>query len=250
MSEEPRRYASEIERRRRPLKDVDTPARARLLKAGAWLMMPAVGISIVLTYYFVSSGVNPLLAIVYGIGIGAGGPIGVFALLYFVGGCGTASLLHRIYHGGSTGTPLPDTLWKAQAASVRGRHDDALLAYEEAVARAPDDPAPYLRAAAYCVEERGDPKLAATWYERALKLERLEPETSAYTCVRLADIYESLGEDGRAMAALRRLLTLHPDSQYAKRARIRLAALKRERAESERPQDAGPIVEEERDESG
>ncbi len=234
------RYASAIEKRRKPLKDSDLASRAFLLKALGWLLFPAIGFSAALIYYFVKSGFNPLLALILGVAIGAGGPTLVFGIYYFVVVSRTVSLFGRIYFGGDTGTPPPDTFWRAQALTARGSHAEALNTYEEAVARDPSDPTPYLRAAALCSEELGDLESAANWYRRLTKMEGITLDMAAYASTRLADVYESLGAEGREMVELRRMLTIHPESQHAQRARARLAALKAGQAEHDDQPPDGP----------
>ena len=63
---------------------------------------------------------------------------------------------------------------------------------------------------------------------------------AAYASTRLADVYESLGAEGSEMVELRRMLTIHPESQHAQRARARLAALKAGQAEHDDQPPDGP----------
>ncbi|UCC73829.1 MAG: hypothetical protein JSV86_04515 [Gemmatimonadota bacterium] len=235
---QPKKYASEIERRRKPLKDVDSFARARALKALVWLVPAGTALGLALSFFFLHRGDDPLTAAARGFGIGLGAMLLFYGLVYFLVIGGTANLLGRIYFPSSS-APQPPTSWRGQALFSRGSHSEALEAFEEDAARYPDEPGPCLRAAALCLEEMGDPEAAISWYLRARKAGGLAPETDQYISVRLADICESIGEDGRAMVELRRLLERHPDSQYAPGARSRLTALKARQAEADEAEREG-----------
>ncbi len=232
MDDQPRKYASEIERRRKPLKDVDSTARARFAKAFVCLGPVGFLLGIFLTISFLDRGDHPLVALARGFGIGLGGLLLVYGSFYFFLIGGAAGLLSKLYGGGTTGTPMPSTYWRAQALSVHGSFAKALEALEAEAARAPDDPGPCLRAAALCIEQMADPDGAIAWYGRARRAPGLSRDADAFICVRLADLYESLDEGPRAMVELRRLLERHPDCQYAPAARSRLADLKARQAEA------------------
>ena len=221
-----------IEGSGKPLKDVDAAGRAQLLKALAWLVPVGVFFFFAVTFASLSAGAGIVQALLIGLGLGLLAPLLVYAFLsLFVIG-GTANFLGRLYGGGSTGTPTPPSYWRAQALSVRGSHREALEALEAEVLNDPGDPGPCLRAAALCIEELDDHEAAVKWYKRARKAERITAETDAYVSIRLVDLHEAQGENGRAMVELRRLLERHPDSQYVRAARARLKALKAELEES------------------
>ena len=227
---ETRKYASEIERRRKPLKDVDAPAQARLFKAAVWLAPMAIFLSIVGIAWLMSLGLHPLLAVPLGFVLGTGVTLGIYGIIYFGWVGGTVALLGRIYHPSGSDAPPPPTYWKAQALSVRGSHSEALEEYEAAAAADPSEPGPCLRAAALCIEELDDAGAAVDWYRRARVTGGLADETDAYVSVRLADLYEALDRREWAVVELRRLLQLHQDSPHAPGARARLTALKRDLA--------------------
>lgn len=227
MNDERSEHASSIEGRRKPLRDVDSTARTQLLHALAWLGPVGVVFFAAVTYASLEAGAGLLHALLVGISLGLAGPLLVFALYdrYVIGG--TASLLSRLYGGGTTGTPAPPTYWRAQALSARGSHLEALRALEAEIAQDPDGPEAYLRAAALCTAELGDPESAIGWYRRARLAKRITPDTDAYVLMRLAALYESTGNERRAMVELRCILERHPESRYAGTARTRLAELKR-----------------------
>jgi len=221
-----------IEGSDKPLKDVDATARAHLIKALAWLLPACIAFFLGVSYVALSKGAGVGQALLIGLTLGLLGPLLVYALLFrFVIG-GTAGYLGRLYGGGSSGSPTPPSYWRAQALSVRGSHREALEALEAEALSDPGDPGPYLRAAALCVEELDDSEAAVEWYKRARSAQRITAQTDAYVSIRLVDLHEAQGENGRAMVELRRLLERHPDSQYARAARARLKALRAELEES------------------
>ena len=217
-----------IEGSDKPLKDVDLAARTQLFKALAWLVPVGLFFFVAVTFAAASAGAGLVQALLIGLALGLLAPLLVYAFLFLFVIGGTANFLGRLYGGGSFGTPTPRSYWRAQALSVRGSHREALEALEAEVLDDPGDPGPCLRAAALCIEELDDPEAAVDWYKRARKAERITAETDAYVSIRLVDLHEALGENGRAMVELRRLLERHPDSQYARSARARLRALKAE----------------------
>lgn len=232
------------------LSDVDAVERARLVKAGAWpppkglkdvdavervyFLKAAVFLAPVsLLFFFLMTtaasriwGMGPGQALLFGFFFGLLGSWIVYGLVYKYVIGGTASLLGRLYYSDES-TPQAPTSWRAQALSVRGSHTEALQALEADAAEYPDDPGPCFRAAALCLQELNDPESAIRFFLQARAAKGTAPETDAYISVRLADLYEMLGEPSQAMKEMGRLLQLHPDSQHAPGARARLAALKR-----------------------
>ncbi|MEE9132337.1 MAG: hypothetical protein V3U13_02135 [Gemmatimonadota bacterium] len=232
MDKERPELGSPLEGRRKLLRDVDSTARARLFSVLVWLVPVSFFFFVAITFASVSAGTGLVPALLLGVLLGIGAPFLFYGLLYYFVIGGTASFLGRLYGGGSSGSPTPPTYWRAQALSARGSHAEALEALEVEVAQDPGDPGPCLRAAALCIKELGDPEAAAGWYKRARSAERITPETDVYVSMRLADLYESAGEEGRVIVELRRLLERHPGSQYAATARSRLAVLRAKRFES------------------
>jgi tetratricopeptide (TPR) repeat protein len=233
IDEPKKKYASEIERRRRPLKDVDAGDRAQFYKAAVWLAPASliffIGVTGAARQIW---GLGPGASLLVGLILGLGGPWLAYGLFfkYVIGG--TASLLGSLYYSNKA-TPQPPTSWRAQALSVRGSHAEALEALQEEVALYPDDPGPCLKAAALCLQELDEPEAAIAFFERARGLKGITAENDQYITMRLAAVYESLGQSGAAMKELRRLLDRNPDSRYANGARSRLAELKRSLSEGE-----------------
>jgi tetratricopeptide (TPR) repeat protein len=234
MDKEPKeKYPSELEKWRRPLKDVDTVARAYFFRAAVILVPVGLFFSLVIGSLLARRGMPFWLGLLFGLG----GISLLYGFIYFVVIGGTASFLGKIYFSSAPPLEAPQS-WRGQALAVHGSHAEALEAFEEEADRYPRDPGPCLRAAALCLEEMDDPELAIAWYLRARKAEGLPRETDEYICVRIADICESIGDDSRARVELRRLLERHPGSDYAAAARGRLAILKARQMEEEQGGDS------------
>lgn len=228
-----KKYASELEQRRRPLKDVDSAARMWFFRAAFWLIPVGLFFGFLIGTVLADRGMPEGKAYLMGLLFGFGSLLLVYGFLYFVVIGGTALLLGRVYMSSAPPIEQPKS-WRGQALAVHGSHKEAVKAFEEEAARYPHDPRPCLRAAALCLEEMNDPESAIAWYLRARDAAGLTRDTDEYICVRIADICESIGDDSRARVELRRLLEKHPTSDYAAAARSRLATLKaRQREEHE-----------------
>jgi tetratricopeptide (TPR) repeat protein len=232
-----KKYASELEQWRRPLKDVDAAARAWFLRAALWLAPTGMLFGLLIGAVLADRGMPESKAYLMGLLFGFGGLCLVYGFVYYVVIGGTASVLGKIYFSSAPPIDQPKS-WRGQALAVHGSHAEALKAFEEEVARYPHDPGPCLRAAAVCLEEMDDPEKAIAWYLRARQAASITRETDEYTCVRIADICESIGDDSRAMVEMRRLLERHPGSDYAAAARSRLAILKTRQAEEHETGDS------------
>jgi hypothetical protein len=225
MVKKPGKYASLIEKRRKPLKDIDGIARARFIKAAVWLIPMGVLMFLFITFAAVEiSGLSLARAMILGLLLGLCGPFAVYTSIQLAVVRPAVFFINKLY--GVTGATQLSTSWRGQALAAHGSFEEAMDAFEAEVARYPNDPGPCLRAAAVCIEERDDPEAAVSWFHRARNARGLTPETDAYISVRLADLYETMGEHAPALVELRRLLQMHQNSPYAKTARNRLAELK------------------------
>ncbi len=234
MTREPRKLASEIEGRLRPLKDVDAVERARLIFALLWLLPASLIIGAMVTHAAAKIlGLSPGMALLVGFVLGFCGPTLVFLFFYEYVIGGSAIFLGKYFSDGSAPQAAP---WRGQALSAKGDHAEAVKAFEEEAELYPDDPSPCLWAAAVLVGELDDPEAAIVWYQRAHRAAEISPETDAYVSMRLAELYESTGSERQATVELRRLLEKHPESEYATRARSWLAGLK---AQQLREHEAG-----------
>lgn len=211
--------------RKRPLKEVDVSARARLIHAAAYLIPVGLFMGFICTLGFGLRGWSPLAALVGGFALGTGGLILVDAAFLWLFEAGPITILNRLYGNSSTGTPFPVDSWRARALITGGDVATALAVLEREIAEDPEDPAPLLRAARLTWSELGDRDRAIDYYARALATGRLEPGTEQYVLVRLSELYADAGMEAAAADELRALLRRHPESRYAPAARGRLADL-------------------------
>lgn len=197
-------------RRSHALKDVDSTARAQLIRAFAWLLpaLTVLGASAVFAGGAVF-GLSALQSWIVGILVVLGGAAFFYVVVYSGVIGRTASFLGNIYGGSSTPAQRLPSYSQAQALASQGAYSEALALLEAEVIEDPGNPGPYLAAAAICLEGSKDHQLAVSWYRRARTAERISAETSAYVCIRLADIYEASGEIGPASVELRRLIEVY-----------------------------------------
>jgi hypothetical protein len=212
----------------KPLKDVDSAERAQLIHALAWLL-PALVVLGVFTAFAASAilGLGLFLSLLVGLSVILIGFSFFYVIMYKGVIGGTASLLGSIYGGAGSPAQRRPAYSRAQALASRGACDDALAVLEADIFEDPGDAGPYLAAAAICIDNLGDRQRGADFYRRALAAERLNAETGAYICVRLAQLHEAEGDTGRESVELRRLLERYPESLYCAQARRRLKELKR-----------------------
>lgn len=214
-------------KRPRALKDVDSPTRAQLIFASSWLLpaLTVLGLATAGAGRFLL-GLGRLQSLLAGLAVMLGGSLFFYVVVYKGLISGAALFVGSIYGGSRTPTQRSPAYSRAQALARIGAQDQALAVLEAEVRANPANPGPYLAAAAIALDEMGDFSQAADWFRRARGAAHMSAETSAYVCFRLAEIYESIGDRGRAAVELRRLIELHPDSQYTDLARKRLRELK------------------------
>lgn len=114
---------------------------------------------------------------------------------------------------------------------VRGHTAAAAEAYRERAQQPGDRVEATVRRAALLAGPLGQPETALVELE-GLRRSGLSPADDLRVGAALVDLYERcLGDPGRAMVELRRLIDLHPDSRSARRLRRALAELKAEHLE-------------------
>lgn len=129
-----------------------------------------------------------------------------------------------LFPSGSS-VPYEPTFSAHDALEAAGDVAGAIAAYEETIRAAPTN-ARALRQAAELHVRAGDPRRAAALLQ---ELRRVTPARDAelYATQRLADLYlGSLGDDGRALVELRRLVERFPGTREAEGARTALRRLK------------------------
>jgi tetratricopeptide (TPR) repeat protein len=113
-----------------------------------------------------------------------------------------------------------------QSLVVQGHVNEALASYEELIATTPNAIEPRIRAAELYARRPETARRAADLYREVLRLPSLPLGQEAYVTNRLVDVLVGpLGDYGRAMIELRRLIGRHPGTKAAKQARLALARL-------------------------
>jgi tetratricopeptide (TPR) repeat protein len=152
----------------RALRDTDLSARTRTLRAFTWSFTGAV-----------VGGMAGYAGLIYGswgpgtvwlLAIGGGvvtflGPLAIAAL----GGRAAGTL----YSPSGAGTPRKREHSHAESLAARGLYDEAVAAFEVAIAASPSEPEPYLRVARIHRDRSRRFGEAAVWFKRAL--EHTEP---------------------------------------------------------------------------
>jgi tetratricopeptide (TPR) repeat protein len=156
-----------------------------------------------------------------------GAPAWVTALTPFAGAAVTVGIVRAVVGGGTrvagtiynpTGaaTPRKKEYSRAESLAAQGRYEDAITAFELAVAEDPGHPWPYLRVARIYRDQLGRFEDAARWFRRALR--------EATNCPVLAqrelvDLYvHRMKEPGKAAPMLARMadeLAGTPEGEWA-----------------------------------
>ena len=142
--------------------------------------------------------------------------------------------------GGAAGTLyMPDGASTAyvpqfsqiEALEARGDLQGAADAWDAACAADPGNATLLIRAADFRLRALRDPVAARDRYRRARNLESADAEVVRYCTSKLVDLYLGpLGDEGRALVELRRLVDGHPGTPEAEHARAALQRLKASRA--------------------
>ena len=117
---------------------------------------------------------------------------------------------------------------RAETFAVRGHYDDAIAAYQEAIAEVPSDPEPYLRISALLTDKVSDPEQAAVWLQRAIQEAELPGSWEIVLVRELTDLFRHrIGAPARAAPLLARIAERHEGSPDGEWAREELAKVKR-----------------------
>jgi hypothetical protein len=124
-------------------------------------------------------------------------------------------------------TPYVEQYSYQQSLVMQGRVDEALASFEAIIAARPSAIDARLRAAELYDREQKNPVRAAALFREVQRMESASAGQFIFVTNRLADLYAGpLGEPGRALVELRRLIERHPTSPAADHARAALARLK------------------------
>ncbi len=147
-------------------------------------------------------------------------PLGIAAL-----GGGAAGTL---YNPSGTSTPRKVELSHAESLAARGLYDEAMVAFEVAIAQRPEDPDLYLRVARIHRDRSRRFAESAAWLKRAL--ERTEPGSALALLVtrELSELYATkMGEQRkRIVPVLARLIEERPGTPEAEWAAEELRRVK------------------------
>jgi hypothetical protein len=209
------------------LKDVDSAARARILKTLLY-SMPG-GVAGALGGAFAGVGAIPGFIVGF-----------LFVFLVTRGaseGAGTAA--GAIYHPSGRSSPVKHEYSYADSLAARGRYEEAVTAYEVGISEFPDDPEPYLRIARLKRDKLGEFEEAVFWFKRARKDSDISAGQELLATQEVIEVYrDRLGSPTRAIPELARLIDRFPDDQVADWARGEMAKLK-ERVRAEEGERTG-----------
>ncbi len=136
-----------------------------------------------------------------------------------------------IYTPSGETTAYTPTFSHIQAMEIRGDLDGAARAWDEACAESPNDVFILVKAADFQLRVRKDAAAAHERYLRARAMGSGPDDLRRYLAQKLVDLsLGPLGDEGRAMAELRRLIDGFPGTREAEAARRTLAELKVRRA--------------------
>lgn len=205
-------------------KDVDQFERTHVLRAAMWSLpgamvgVLAAGAAIGLGGWSVPAAV--LLAVaVWGATFAT--PLVVASL----GGRAAGSL----YNPSGRSTPRKREYSHAESLVARGLYQEAVDAFEIAIAEDPTDATPYLRIARLHRDQLSRPEDAASWFKRALTAPDMPAALSLLTARELVELYTvKLSQPGRAAPLLARLAEERagtPDGEWAAKELVRVKAL-------------------------
>ncbi len=160
---------------------------------------------------------------ILGAALGFGAMYGVVRLI--VGGAGRAAgVLHN--PSGRT-TPHENEHSMAQSLLVRGLYDEAIDAYENAVAEDPTDAVPYVRLARLHRDQMSDPETALNWFKRALAQANVPARQAGLLRREVVElIVHGIGEPRRAAPLLARWAEEFSGSEEGEWAAARLTEIK------------------------
>ncbi len=209
-----RRYDEPPERK---VREVDAAERAFRTKRLMWAIAVFALASAALIAVSAMGGSAPPWYAFVGAGVAA-------AFVYVLTGAvvaGGAGVMGKIHAPSGNTTPRRAEYSKAKSLVLRGRFDDAIIAYEVHITEEPLEPAPYLEIARLYRTELKDPDEAVLWYRRARSDAKLSDGQQMFVAQELVDLYvHALHTPRRAipeLALLARQFGHLPAGQVAQR---------------------------------
>jgi hypothetical protein len=124
-------------------------------------------------------------------------------------------------------TPYEEQYSFQESLVAKGDMEAALEAYEQVIAEQPGRAAPRLRAAEHYARGARDVRRAVELFREVRDFPDVSTRDAVYASSRLADLYDGpLGEPGRALVELRRIIERYPGTAVASHAREALPRLK------------------------
>lgn len=128
-------------------------------------------------------------------------------------------------------TPYTPTFSHIETMEIRGDLERAARAWEAERLAHPEQALVWVKSADFHLRLRGDALTARAQYEHVRNLPHANAELVRYASEKLIDLHLGpLGDEGRALVELRRLIDRFPGTREADDARRALARLKAERA--------------------
>jgi tetratricopeptide (TPR) repeat protein len=153
-----------------------------------------------------------------------------FGALAGGGGLWIANLTGRVWTEvflSGSGTPAVEQYSYQQSLVMQGKVDEALESFEAIIAESPTNVDARIRAAELYAEGNRNPARAAELFREVRRVPGIPPGTDTYASNRLVDLLcGPLGDPGRALGELRRLIDRNPGTAVASNARAALARLK------------------------
>lgn len=201
---------------RRTLFDRHGPAAAEYVRAGSYGLM-IFGLTFGVLLLKVGFGVGMLVVSVVAGVVGGGAGLLIAKL---AGG----TWQHVMLSGAST--PYEEQFSHQQALVMQRRIPEAIAAYEAVIAARPDNVEARMRAAELCAEH-GQPERAAALFREVQRLPHVAAGSDIHASNRLVDLLLGpLGDPGRALVELRRIVDRHPGTRAAAHAREGIARIK------------------------
>lgn len=211
---------------RRP-RDRDVAASARWLKLVAWGGLPGALIGFLIGLF----GGGGILWGVLGAVVCGGGAVAFGAGLAE----GAGRMAETLYNPSGASTPYRTDYSHAETLAARGRYDEAIEAYESAVAENPGEPEPYIRIARLLRDELGRFEAAARWFRRVRRDARTSDRQEVLVGRELVELYrDRMDLPFKAAPELARLAERLGDGPEGEWARRELAELKERLAGKDR----------------
>lgn len=162
----------------------------------------------------------PFFLLAAGIGYAVGRGVG-YAVLH-----GSGAAAQQVYMPGAKGSYAMQ-FSNIDALEARGNYAGAVDAWEKVAIAQPLNPWPLIRAGELYLRTLRDPAMALERFRAAQEMPTIAREHHLYVSQKIVDLYLGpLGDEGRALVELRKIVVRHEGSREAEHARDALARLK------------------------